>query len=66
MLELFSLMIFEGKYGGQVKLSKVGDIVLKMSAYRATKNYLYKIDECIGCGANSDVYKGVHKVNDVP
>lgn len=34
-----------------------------MSTYRATENYVYKIDECIGRGATGDVYKGVHKVN---
>ena len=33
-----------------------------MNAYRATENYVYKTDECIGRGATGDVYKGVHKV----
>lgn len=33
-----------------------------MSTYRATENYVYKTDECIGRGATGDVYKGVHKV----
>lgn len=37
--------------------------MLKMSTYRATENYVYKTDECIGRGATGDVYKGVHKVN---
>nr|XP_034307720.1 inhibitor of nuclear factor kappa-B kinase subunit epsilon-like [Crassostrea gigas] len=32
-----------------------------MSTYRATENYVYKTDECIGRGATGDVYKGVHK-----
>lgn len=63
MWELFPLKIFERKNGGQVTFSKVGDILLKMSTYRATENYVYKTDECIGRGATGDVYKGVHKVN---
>lgn len=62
MWELFPLKIFERKNGGQVTFSKVGDILLKMSTYRATENYVYKTDECIGRGATGDVYKGVHKV----
>ncbi|XP_065938530.1 inhibitor of nuclear factor kappa-B kinase subunit epsilon [Magallana gigas] len=32
-----------------------------MSIYRATENYVYKTDECIGRGATGDVNKGVHK-----
>lgn len=42
---------------------KVGDILLKMSIYCVIENYVYKIDECIGCGVIGDVYKGVYKVN---
>lgn len=44
---------------------KVGDISLKMSTFRATENYVYKKDECIGRGAIGNVNKGVHKVKNV-
>ncbi|XP_056000752.1 inhibitor of nuclear factor kappa-B kinase subunit epsilon-like [Ostrea edulis] len=33
-----------------------------MNLYRATENFVYKTDECIGRGATGDVYRGVHKV----
>ncbi|XP_062575655.1 inhibitor of nuclear factor kappa-B kinase subunit epsilon-like [Saccostrea cucullata] len=33
-----------------------------MNVYRATENYVYKTDECLGRGATGDVYRGVHKV----
>ena len=33
-----------------------------MNVYRATENFVYKTDECIGRGATGDVYRGVHKV----